>query len=81
MSGKEEKCESKGFEFCRSFMGKCCSPAAGEERGGLFNFEKCAKMMEGCCSNKDGKFDFEAFRSEIAKHFKSGDKESAKKEC
>ena len=34
MSTKEEASKSKGFEFCQSFMGKCCNSGSGGRKSG-----------------------------------------------
>ena len=80
MSTKEEAYKNKGFEFCHSFMGKCFNPGSEEGKGEKFNFETCEQMMKQFCGAKDGKFDFETFRSKIAKYFKSTNKKSDDKE-
>ena len=34
MSTKEEAIKGKGFEFCQSFMDKCCNSGSTGEKGG-----------------------------------------------
>jgi hypothetical protein len=80
MSAKEEARNYDGFRFCRSFMGKCCTPGSAEEKAKKFEFKGCEQMMKQFCTSKDEKFDFEAFRSKIAKFFKSTNKETDNKE-
>jgi hypothetical protein len=75
MSAKEEAIKGKGFEFCQSIMGKCCSGSAGENAG-KFDFKNCGEIMKKFCGGKEGKFDLEAFRSKMEQFCKSMKKES-----
>ena len=75
MSTKEEAIKSKGFEFCQSFMDKCCNPGSAEEKAGKFDFKSCEEMMKKFCGGKDGKFDFEACRSKMEQFCKSTKKD------
>jgi hypothetical protein len=80
MSAKEETRKNMGFEFCHSLMGKCFKPGSEEGKGEKFNFKSCEQMMKHFCAEKDGKFDFETFRSKIARYCKGTNKESNEKE-
>jgi hypothetical protein len=76
MSTKEEALKSKGFEFCQSFMDKCCNSEAIGEKAGKSDFKSCAEMMKKFCGGKDGKFNFEACLSKMEQFCKSTKKES-----
>jgi len=65
MSAQEEVSKSKGFEFCQSFMDKCCNPGSAEEKTEKFDFKSCEQMMKEFCGGKDGKFDFKACMSKM----------------
>jgi len=65
MSTKEEAVKSNGFEFCQSFMDKCCNTGSTDEKERKFDFKSCEEMMKKFCGGKEGKFDFEACRSKI----------------
>jgi hypothetical protein len=65
MSTKEEANKSKGFDFCQSFMGKCCNPGSAEEKTEKFDFKSCEQMMKQFCGVKDVKLDFEACLSKM----------------
>jgi hypothetical protein len=65
MSTQEEASKSKGFEFCQSFMDKCCNPGSAEKKDKTFDFKSCEQMMKQFCGGKDGKFDFETCRSKM----------------
>jgi len=80
MSTKEETRKNMGFGFCHSLMGKCFNPGLEEGKGEKFNFKSCEQMMKQFCAEKDAKFDFETFRSKIAKYCKGTNKESDGKE-
>ena len=80
MSAKEETHKNMDFGFCRSFMGNCFKSGSGEGKGEKLNFKSCEQMMKQCCAEKDGKFDFEAFRSKIAEYCKGTKKEADGKE-
>ncbi len=80
MSTKEEANKSRGFEFCQSFMGKCCNHGSTEEKVGKFDSKSCEQMMKQFCGDKDGKFNFEAFRSKIAEYCKGANKKADGKE-
>jgi hypothetical protein len=75
MSTQEEPIKSKGFEFCKSFMDKCCNPGSTGEKGGKFDFKNCEEMIKKYCGSKDGKFDFEACRSKMEQFCKSKKKD------
>ena len=79
MSTKEEAYKAKGFEFCHSLMGKCFNPGSEEGKEEKFSFKNCEQMMKQFCVDKDGKFDFETFRSKMAKYCKGTNKESDNK--
>ena len=80
MSTKEEKRNHEGFGFCQSFMSKCCTPESAEEKAVKFDFKCCEQMMQQFCDAKDGKFDFEKFRSKIEQYFKSANEKTNDKE-
>jgi Ca2+-binding EF-hand superfamily protein len=80
MSTKEETHKNMGFGFCHSLMSNCFKSGSEEGKGEKFNFESCEQMMKQFCAAKDGKFDFETFRSKIAKHCKGTNKEEDDKE-
>lgn len=80
MSTKEEAMKSKGFEFCQSFMDKCCNPGSAEEKAGKFDFKSCEEMMKKFCGAKDGKFDFAACRSKFEQCCKGTAEKSKDKE-
>ena len=80
MSTKEEAIKSKGFEFCQSFMDKCCNSGSTVEKEGKFDFKSCKQMMKQFCSGKDGKFDFEACRSKMKQFCKGANEKSDNKE-
>ena len=80
MSTKEEAIKSKGFEFCQSFMDKCCNPGSAEEKAGKFDFKSCEEMMKKFCDAKDGKFDFAACRSKFEQCCNGTDEKSKDKE-
>jgi len=80
MSTKEETRKNMGFEFCRSLMGKCFNPGSEEGKGEKVNFKSCEQMMKQFCTEKDGKFDFETFRSKILKYCKGTNKGAEDKE-
>jgi hypothetical protein len=65
MSTNEEANKDRGFEFCRSFMGKCCGTGGAEEKDQKFDFQSCEQMMKQFCGTKDGKLDFAACRSKM----------------
>jgi hypothetical protein len=71
MSAQEEVNKGKGFEFCQSFMGKCCNPGSAEEKEKKFDFKSCEQMMKQFCGGKEGKFDFERCGSKIEKYCKN----------
>ena len=75
MSTKEEAVKSKGFEFCQSFMDKCCNSGSKGEKAGKFDFKSCEEMMKKFCDRKDGKFNFEACRSKMEQFCKSTKKD------
>jgi len=75
MSTKEEAIKSKGFEFCQSFMDKCCNSGSTGEKAGKFDLKSCGQMMKKFCGAKDGKFDFEACRSKMEQFCKSTKKD------
>jgi len=75
MSTKEETQKNMGFEFCYSLMGKCFNPGAEEGKAEKFHFKGCEQMIKQFCAGKDGKFDFEAFRTKIGKYCKGTNKE------
>lgn len=77
MSTKEEAVKSKGFEFCQSFMGKCCGPGSTGENAGKFDLKNCEEMMKKFCGGEDGKINFEACRSKMEQFCKSIKKESS----
>jgi hypothetical protein len=77
MSIHEEASKDKGFEFCQSFMDKCCNTGSSGEKGGKFDFTSCEQMMKKFCGGKDGKFNFEACRSKMEQFCKSTKKESS----
>ncbi|MCE5211668.1 MAG: hypothetical protein LLG40_08945 [Deltaproteobacteria bacterium] len=79
MSTQEEANKSKGFEFCQSFMNKCCNPGAAEEKGEKADFKSCEQMMKQFCGTKDGKFDFEACMSKMAQCCKGMNEKSSEK--
>ncbi len=74
MSAKEETHKNMDFGFCRSFMGNCFKSGSAEGKEEKFNFKNCEQMMKQCCAEKDGKFDFETFRSKIAEYCKGPNK-------
>lgn len=76
MSTQEEVSKSKGFEFCQSFISKCCNPGSAEEKAKKFDFKSCEEMMKQFCDTKDGKFDFETCRSKM-KHCCKGTNEKS----
>lgn len=80
MSTKEEAMKSKGFEFCQSFMDKCCNSGSAEEKMGKFDFKSCKEMMKKFCGAKDGKFDFAACRSKFEQCCKGTTEKSKDKE-
>jgi hypothetical protein len=80
MSTKEGAQKNVGFEFCHSLMGKCLKPGTEEGKGEKFTFKGCEQMMQKFCAEKDGKFDFEKFRSKIANCCKRKNKEQDDKE-
>jgi hypothetical protein len=80
MSTKEEAIKGKGFEFCQSFMGKCCNSGSAEGKVGMFDFKNCEEMMKKFCGAKDGKFDFEVCRSKFEQCCKGTDEKSKDKE-
>ena len=55
MSTKEEAIKSKGFEFCQSFMAKCCNSESTGEKAGEFDFEACWSIVERCCKGMNEK--------------------------
>ena len=52
MSTQEEAIKSKGFEFCKSFMDKCCNSGATGEKTGKFDFKSCEEMMKNSAAQK-----------------------------
>ena len=76
MSTKKEAIKGKGFEFCQSFIDKCCQSSSAGEKAGKFHFKNCEEMMEKFCGGKDGKIDFTACRSKMEQFCKSMKKES-----
>jgi len=75
MSTKEEAIKSKGFEFCQSFMDKCCNSGSTGEKAGKFDFKNCEEMMKKFCGSKDGEFNFEVYRSKMEQFCKSTKKD------
>ena len=75
MSTKEEAMKSKGFEFCQSFMDKCCNSGSTGEKAGKFDFKSCEEMMKKFCGGKDGKINFEACRAKMEQFCKSTKKD------
>ena len=75
MSTTEEAIKSKGFEFCQSFMDKCCNSGSTGEKEGKFDFKNFEEMMKKFCGAKDGKFNFEACRSKMEQFCKSTEKD------
>jgi len=63
MSAQEEMPDLKGFECCHSLMDQFCNPGSGEEKDVKIDAKSCEQMMKQFCAGKDGKFDFETFRS------------------
>ena len=76
MSTQEEAIKGKGFDFCKSFMDKCCNSGATGEKAGKIDFKSCEEMMKKFCGGKDGEFNFEACRSKMEQFCKSTKKES-----
>jgi hypothetical protein len=65
MSTQEEAIKGQGFEFCKSYMDKCCNSGSTGEKAGKFDFKSCEEMMKKFCSGKNRKFNFEACRSKM----------------
>jgi hypothetical protein len=80
MSTKEEAHKNMGFDFCHYLMGNCFKPGSEEGKGEKFDFKSCEQMMNQFCAKKDGKFDFETFRSKIAEYCKGTNKKADDKE-
>lgn len=70
----------KKFDFgsCCSMMGELFKSKSEEGMTKSFNMEKCQEMMKQCCG--EGKFDFQSFRTKMAKFFEQTGKETSEKE-
>lgn len=77
MSAKEESCKKMDFGCCQPMMSNCSNHGKEGGKEKKFDFKSCEQMMKQCCNEKDGKFDFEQFQSQIAKHFKGMNKENS----